>query len=72
MSLNGIIVYKVISFGDLVTPFFDWRPLIGHKIYYESLKYHFYHSRWVGGQLNITPYHKGGEVSREGQFCIMR
>ena len=41
MSLNGIIVYKVISFGDLVTPFFDWRPLIGHKIYYEFVKYNF-------------------------------
>ena len=41
MSLNGIIVYKVISFGDLVTPFFYWRPLIGHKIYYESVKYNF-------------------------------
>ena len=51
MSQNGVIVYKVISFGDLITPVLDW--MRGHKIYFNYMKYHLITDRLGGDQKNI-------------------
>ena len=51
MSENGVIEYKGLSFDDPITSVLDSTPLIGHKIYFNSMT--------VGGQWNIIPYQRG-------------
>ena len=71
MSENGVIEYKGLSFDDPITSVLDSTPLIGHKIYFNSMKYHLITAD-CGGSVKYHTLSKGRGGSREDEFCIMR
>ena len=61
MSENGVIEYKGHSFGDANTSVLDLTPLIGHKIYFNAMKYYLI-TIDCGGSVKYHTLLKGGGV----------